>query len=137
VGPSFPLVVTSYEVVLADINELSRYSWKCLVVDEGHRLKNFNCRLIRELRGLSVENKILLTGESGCVWCVFVFACLCVCGGGGGGQEGEADELWGEGEEGNGLHASTSVTVTRGVQGGTHNASGMCGGYKGCWLLAS
>lgn len=33
-----------------------------IVVDEGHRLKNSNCRLLRELRTLDVQNKLLLTG---------------------------------------------------------------------------
>ena len=39
-----------------------KLQWKYLVVDEGHRLKNHNCKLIRELRQLQVENKLLLTG---------------------------------------------------------------------------
>lgn len=29
---------------------------------QGHRLKNMNCKLIRELRTLHTENKLLLTG---------------------------------------------------------------------------
>lgn len=33
-----------------------------VVVDEGHRLKNWNCRLLRELRTLRTDNKLLLTG---------------------------------------------------------------------------
>ena len=33
-----------------------------MVVDEGHRLKNFNCKLIRELRSYETANKLLLTG---------------------------------------------------------------------------
>jgi ATP-dependent DNA helicase len=33
------------------------------VVDEGHRLKNFNCKLIRELKTLQTENRLLLTGR--------------------------------------------------------------------------
>lgn len=47
---------------MADIKPLSRYSYKYVVVDEGHRLKNSNCRLLRELRTLDVGNKLLLTG---------------------------------------------------------------------------
>ncbi|GBF95152.1 ATP-dependent DNA helicase [Raphidocelis subcapitata] len=61
-GPTFPVIVTSFEIVMADIKPLSRYSYKYIVVDEGHRLKNNNCRLLRELRTLSVQNKLLLTG---------------------------------------------------------------------------
>ena len=32
------------------------------MVDEGHRLKNFNSKLFRDLRQLNVESKLLLTG---------------------------------------------------------------------------
>ena len=64
-GPAtdkFPVVVTSYEIVIADSKLLQRYKWKYVVVDEGHRLKNFNCKLLRELRQIPVDNKLLLTG---------------------------------------------------------------------------
>jgi ATP-dependent DNA helicase len=37
-------------------------SWSYLVVDEGHRLKNLNCRLIKELKLFRTANRILLTG---------------------------------------------------------------------------
>lgn len=30
---------------------------------QGHRLKNMNCKLIRELKTLHAENKLLLTGR--------------------------------------------------------------------------
>ncbi len=56
------MVVTSYEIVIADSKLLQRYKWKYVVVDEGHRLKNFNCKLLRELRQIPVDNKLLLTG---------------------------------------------------------------------------
>ncbi|KAK1287688.1 ATP-dependent DNA helicase DDM1 [Acorus calamus] len=62
VGPKFPLIITSYEVVLNDAKVLSHYNWKFVVVDEGHRLKNSKCKLLRELRRLPIENKLLLTG---------------------------------------------------------------------------
>lgn len=59
---AFPIVVTSYEIVLADAKFLANYKWKYIVVDEGHRLKNMNCRLLRELRTIPTANKLLLTG---------------------------------------------------------------------------
>lgn len=63
IGPKFPIVITSYEVAMMDAKRvLSHYKWKYLVVDEGHRLKNSKCRLLRELKHLPVENKLLLTG---------------------------------------------------------------------------
>ncbi|KAI3669602.1 hypothetical protein L6452_40883 [Arctium lappa] len=63
IGKKFPIVITSYEVALYDAKKhLRHYNWKYLVVDEGHRLKNSQCKLLRELKWLRVENKLLLTG---------------------------------------------------------------------------
>ena len=59
-----PVVITSYEIVIADSKALQRYNWRYVVVDEGHRLKNNNCRLLRELNMLPTSNKLLLTGGS-------------------------------------------------------------------------
>jgi len=42
-----PVVVTSYEIAMNDREFLMYESWKLMIVDEGHRIKNFNCRLIR------------------------------------------------------------------------------------------
>ncbi|KAL3832846.1 hypothetical protein ACJIZ3_007582 [Penstemon smallii] len=63
IGPKFPIIITSYEIALCDARrKLRHYSWKFLVVDEGHRLKNSKCKLVKELKYLNVENKLLLTG---------------------------------------------------------------------------
>ncbi|CAL9049068.1 unnamed protein product [Musa banksii] len=62
IGPKFPLIITSYEVAMNDAKFLAQYKWKYVVVDEGHRLKNSKCILLRELRRLPIENKLLLTG---------------------------------------------------------------------------
>uniref|UniRef100_A0A8B9L8N8 Proliferation-associated SNF2-like protein n=1 Tax=Astyanax mexicanus TaxID=7994 RepID=A0A8B9L8N8_ASTMX len=57
-----PVVVTSFEIAMIDRKLLQRYQWKYLIVDEGHRIKNLNCRLVRELKALPTDNKLLLTG---------------------------------------------------------------------------
>ncbi|KAH7316187.1 hypothetical protein KP509_21G081900 [Ceratopteris richardii] len=62
ITPSFPVIVTSYEVVINDRKFLSKYKWKYIVVDEGHRLKNFDCKLLRELKQMPADNTLLLTG---------------------------------------------------------------------------
>ncbi|KAL0747193.1 hypothetical protein Bca101_029195 [Brassica carinata] len=63
VGPKFPIVITSYEVAMNDARKnLRHYPWKYVVIDEGHRLKNHQCKLLRELRHMKMENKLLLTG---------------------------------------------------------------------------
>lgn len=33
-----------------------------LVVDEGHRLKNLECHLLKQLKLIPSENRLLLTG---------------------------------------------------------------------------
>eukprot|EP01139_Manchomonas_bermudensis_P015775 Amastigsp_a510994_13.p1 type:complete len:724 gc:universal Amastigsp_a510994_13:125-2296(+) len=60
--PSFPIVVTSYEIAMRDSKFLRNIPWKYIIVDEGHRLKNMDCRLLRELKTYSSANKLLLTG---------------------------------------------------------------------------
>ncbi|KAF9433931.1 hypothetical protein BGZ76_008803 [Entomortierella beljakovae] len=59
---TFPIIVTSYEIVIRDRKYLSRYQWKYIIVDEGHRLKNMDCKLIRELKSYHSANRMLLTG---------------------------------------------------------------------------
>merc|ERR1719334_1539665 len=56
------VVVTSYEIAMNDRAAFSSIKWRYIVVDEGHRLKNMNCRLIRELKQYHSANRLLLTG---------------------------------------------------------------------------
>lgn len=56
------VVVTSYEVAMRDRARLAPVDWLLLVVDEAHRLKNFRCRLVRELSQYHASNRLLLTG---------------------------------------------------------------------------
>jgi ATP-dependent DNA helicase len=48
--------------VIRDIKALSKYHWKYIIVDEGHRLKNFNCLLVRRLKSLQSDSRLLLSG---------------------------------------------------------------------------
>lgn len=45
-----------------DSAKLQNIRWKYLVVDEGQRLKNKDCRLLRELKSLDTGNRLLLSG---------------------------------------------------------------------------
>lgn len=58
----FPVVVTSYEICMNDKKFLANYQWRYIIVDEGHRLKNMNCRLIKELMTYNSANRLLITG---------------------------------------------------------------------------
>ena len=62
VDDAFPVICTSYEIVIADRKFFMHHHFKYIVVDEGHRLKNFECKLLRELRLIPTNNKLLLTG---------------------------------------------------------------------------
>lgn len=57
-----PVVVTSYEIAIADAKKIAKWQYKYLVVDEGHRLKNPSCKLLRELKTIQADNRLLLTG---------------------------------------------------------------------------
>ncbi|XP_046842317.1 lymphoid-specific helicase-like [Xenia sp. Carnegie-2017] len=59
---AMPVIITSYSIVINDSRHLMKYNWKYLIVDEGHRIKDFNCKLIRELKLLPSANRLLLTG---------------------------------------------------------------------------
>ncbi|KAG6331467.1 hypothetical protein ID866_7620 [Astraeus odoratus] len=59
---TFPVVVTTYEMIIRDRPYLSKYNWGYIVVDEGHRLKNLNCRLIQEIKKYPSAGRMILTG---------------------------------------------------------------------------
>ena len=59
---AYPVVVTTYEVAMRDRVHLEKNDWKYIVVDEGHRLKNLNCKLIQELKRYPSANRLILTG---------------------------------------------------------------------------
>ncbi len=58
----FPVVVTSFEITMIDKQYLGRKQWIELIVDEGHRLKNMDCKLIQTLKAYPSGNRLLLTG---------------------------------------------------------------------------
>lgn len=59
------VVITSPEIMIADdAKELTALQWEVLVVDEAHRLKNYNSKLAVGLRNdkFVFRHRILLTG---------------------------------------------------------------------------
>ncbi|KAK0459566.1 SNF2-family ATP dependent chromatin remodeling factor snf21 [Desarmillaria tabescens] len=59
---SFPVVVTTYEMIMKDRVHLADYNWGYIVVDEGHRLKNLNSKLMREIKKYNNASRMILTG---------------------------------------------------------------------------
>ncbi|XP_014487860.1 PREDICTED: lymphoid-specific helicase-like [Dinoponera quadriceps] len=57
-----PVVITTFEMPLKDIKFLQSQTWRYIVIDEGHRIKNYNCLLIKALKTVKSMNRLLLTG---------------------------------------------------------------------------
>lgn len=56
------VMLTTYEMVLADASQLGRLSYGSLIIDEGHRLKNRSSKLFGALKRITVEQRIILSG---------------------------------------------------------------------------
>eukprot|EP00871_Galdieria_phlegrea_P004483 jgi/Galph1/5035/GphlegSOOS_G59.1 len=79
-GPpyKFNAVVTTYESIIQDPGKLRSVEWEVMIVDEAHRLKNRQAKLVEELRAFSTKHRILLTGtpiqnSSSEVWALLNF----------------------------------------------------------------
>ena len=58
----FDVMVTSYEMCIAEAPALRRFHWRYAIVDEAHRLKNENSKLSATLRTFRTSHRLLLTG---------------------------------------------------------------------------
>ncbi|KAF4123035.1 ATP-dependent DNA helicase [Geosmithia morbida] len=58
----FPVVCTSYEMVLREQASLSKINWEFIIIDEGHRMKNAEAKLFQQLRQFSSATRLLITG---------------------------------------------------------------------------
>ncbi|NXF13556.1 CHD8 protein, partial [Smithornis capensis] len=58
----FDALITTFEMILSDCPELREIEWRCVVIDEAHRLKNRHCKLLDSLKHMDLEHKVLLTG---------------------------------------------------------------------------
>lgn len=56
------VVLTSYGLVLRDVEELARIEWDTIVVDEAQNLKNPVAKQTRSLKRLKANHRIALTG---------------------------------------------------------------------------
>lgn len=72
---TFPVVVTTYEMIIRDRVHLAQYKWGYVVVDEGHRLKNLDCKLMQEIKKYPSAGRMILTGTPLHVCCYTPFPC--------------------------------------------------------------
>ena len=64
---------------LADNSELNNVQWRVVIIDEAHRLKNKNCKLLEGLKMLNMVQSVLVCVYVYVYVCVFVCVCVCVC----------------------------------------------------------
>lgn len=50
----FNVLITTFEMIITDVAELKTFNWRLCVIDEAHRLKNRNCKLLEGLRSLKL-----------------------------------------------------------------------------------
>ncbi|ORX54808.1 hypothetical protein BCR36DRAFT_282567, partial [Piromyces finnis] len=58
----FEVCVTSYEICLLEKAQFKKLSWRYIIIDEAHRIKNENSALSQIVRDFNCRNRLLLTG---------------------------------------------------------------------------
>ncbi|XP_074346037.1 ISWI chromatin-remodeling complex ATPase CHR11-like isoform X1 [Apium graveolens] len=58
----FDVCVTSFEMAIKEKNALRRFSWRYIIIDEAHRIKNENSLLSKTMRLFSTNYRLLITG---------------------------------------------------------------------------
>jgi len=56
------LMVTSYDTLVRDVEELKTYQWRFLILDEAQRIKNPDTRRAQSVRKIPAEARIAITG---------------------------------------------------------------------------
>ncbi|CAB4044814.1 SWI SNF-related matrix-associated actin-dependent regulator of chromatin subfamily A member 5-, partial [Paramuricea clavata] len=54
--------VTSYEMCIREKSVFKKFSWRYVVIDEAHRIKNEKSKLSEMVREIRSQNRLLLTG---------------------------------------------------------------------------
>uniref|UniRef100_A0AC35TFK6 Chromo domain-containing protein n=1 Tax=Rhabditophanes sp. KR3021 TaxID=114890 RepID=A0AC35TFK6_9BILA len=59
----FDVLITTFEMVVSDCEILKKIPYRICIIDEAHRLKNRNCKLIQGgFSAIRMEHRVLLTG---------------------------------------------------------------------------
>ncbi|CAK9145528.1 unnamed protein product [Ilex paraguariensis] len=62
VAGKFDVCVTSFEMAIKEKSSLRRFSWRYIIIDEAHRIKNENSLLSKTMRLYSTNYRLLITG---------------------------------------------------------------------------
>ncbi|KAG0537712.1 hypothetical protein BDA96_03G172400 [Sorghum bicolor] len=58
----FDVCVTSFEMAIKEKSTLRRFSWRYIIIDEAHRIKNENSLLSKTMRIYNTNYRLLITG---------------------------------------------------------------------------
>lgn len=56
----FQAIITTFEMILGGCPELNAIEWRCVIIDEAHRLKNKNCKLLEGLKLMNLVSDYIL-----------------------------------------------------------------------------
>ena len=59
---NFDVIVTSYEMVIKEKSFFKKFTWRYIIIDEAHRIKNENSRLSTSVRLFKTSYRLLITG---------------------------------------------------------------------------
>ncbi|KAG0478506.1 hypothetical protein HPP92_013225 [Vanilla planifolia] len=62
IAGKFDVCVTSFEMAIKEKSALRRFSWRYIIIDEAHRIKNENSLLSKTMRLYSTNYRLLITG---------------------------------------------------------------------------
>ncbi|KAK1351875.1 ISWI chromatin-remodeling complex ATPase CHR17 [Heracleum sosnowskyi] len=62
VAGKFDVCVTSFEMAIKEKTVLRRFSWRYIIIDEAHRIKNENSLLSKTMRLFHTNYRLLITG---------------------------------------------------------------------------
>ncbi|GMJ02042.1 chromatin-remodeling protein 11 [Hibiscus trionum] len=62
VAGKFDVCVTSFEMAIKEKSALRRFSWRYIIIDEAHRIKNENSILSKTMRLYNTNYRLLITG---------------------------------------------------------------------------
>ncbi|CAM6103212.1 unnamed protein product [Calypogeia fissa] len=62
VAGKFDICVTSFEMAIKERTALRKFSWRYIIIDEAHRIKNENSILAKTMRLFSTNYRLLITG---------------------------------------------------------------------------
>ncbi|GAM22173.1 hypothetical protein SAMD00019534_053480 [Acytostelium subglobosum LB1] len=58
----FEILLTTYETVMTEHADIVKVPWRVIVLDEGHRIKNVNSKVLTKLKSIRTEHSVILTG---------------------------------------------------------------------------